>query len=97
MHVAVAHELTLKSKFARSAIAFANLPSLQSCHAVTSLPEISRAPTSIVCGRAKKRSPLSRAERLLDGLFSKLTGLALSIFIDTYRDNVRSRAHMFGA
>jgi len=45
-HVAVVHELTSNSKFAKRAIYFANWRSLQSGPAVTTLLGISRAPTS---------------------------------------------------
>jgi hypothetical protein len=45
--------------FAKRAIPFANLPSLQSCPVVKTPLGISRAPTSVVRGRAQKnvRSP----------------------------------------
>jgi hypothetical protein len=42
------------SKFAKRAIPFADLPSLQTCSAVTTLPGISRAPTSVVRVGAQK-------------------------------------------
>ena len=61
IHLTVVHELTSKSKFAKRAISFANLPSLQTCSALTTLPGISRAPTSLVRVRAQKKCPLSRA------------------------------------
>src|SRR5207237_262413 len=52
--VTAVDELTSKSKFAKRAIFFANSTSLQSCPAVTTLLGISRAPTSVVRGRAQK-------------------------------------------
>jgi hypothetical protein len=54
IHAAAVHPLTSKSKFARHAIVSANLPSVQSCPAVTTLLGISRAPTSVVRIRAQK-------------------------------------------
>src|ERR1700719_3544131 len=59
-HVAVVHEVTSKSKFAKHAVFSANLPSLQSSPAVTTLLGISRAPTSLVRGRAQKMYALPR-------------------------------------
>jgi len=49
IHVAVVHELTSKSKFAKRAIPFANLPSLQTWLAVASFltVTVSRAATSL--------------------------------------------------
>jgi hypothetical protein len=52
-HIATNHELTTKSKFAKRAISFANLRSLQTCPAVKTLPGIARAPTSL--GRVRAR------------------------------------------
>jgi hypothetical protein len=59
-HVIAIHELTSKSKFAKRAISFANLPSLQTCRAVTTLLGIARAPTSLGRVRAQKTSALKR-------------------------------------
>jgi len=55
IHVAAAHELTSKSEFAKRAVPFANLPSLQTCPAVAPFltVTISRAPTSLVRSRAQ--------------------------------------------
>ena len=64
MHVPVLHELTSKSKFAKRAISFANLPSLQTGPAVATFltVTISRAPTSVGCCRAQKKYALARRE-----------------------------------
>ena len=53
IHVAVVHEVTSKSKFAKRMITFANLPSLQTCFAGAPFltASISRAPTSVVPSR----------------------------------------------
>src|SRR5438128_1430468 len=52
----------VESKFAKRAILFANSLSLQSGPSVTTLLGISRAPTSLVRGRAQKMSDLARRE-----------------------------------
>jgi hypothetical protein len=57
-HVTVIHGLALKSKFAKRAISFANLLSLQSGVIVTTLLGICRAPTSLGAF-ARKKSSLS--------------------------------------
>jgi hypothetical protein len=54
-HATAVYELAPKSKFAKRAIGFANLLSLQTFPAVTTLLGISRAPTSVVRIRAQKK------------------------------------------
>jgi hypothetical protein len=65
-HVTSVNELTSKSKFAKHAILSANLPSMQTCPAVTTLLGISRAPTSVVRIRAQKKSALARRKHRIE-------------------------------